>query len=415
MAILFTVLIGCCGILISYYFYTTGSRNIEAIMDNKVNELFIRLLQQQDKRQFLQQSAHGDEIIYLYTIDGNQYSNVLEHNIAGKYRYSINNHDYIIKTVMLGLDSKVSIGLKISEDVMQRQFYFKLLFFVVILFMLFVIIISFLISTFVVRRTNMITATAHQIIKTEDLSQRISINTKWDDLGYLALVINSLLDKLEDLVVAVKEVSSNIAHDLRTPLTRLRNNMELMRYGKADANLDTNLNQLVKEIDHILEIFNSLLRITNVEKGKRDFMQVNLTALLIDVVDFYEPLAEESKGIKIKLAIANDNASISGDKHLLFQAIANLLDNAIKFSPENSCIEVSLMQDNTLNIADQGIGVARADKDKIFNRFYRGEKSRNTTGSGLGLSLVKAVAELHNANIKLTDNYPGLRVQIFFK
>ena len=155
----------------------------------------------------------------------------------------------------------------------------------------------------------------------------------------------------------------------------------------------------------------------NVEKGKRyqAFSDVDLALILQDVIELYQPLAEE-KDIQVSADIA-EQALYHGDRDLLFQAIANLFDNAIKFSPEGSAIEVCLVRKEgviLLEIADFGCGVKEAERDKLFDRFYRAEQSRSSQGSGLGLSLVKAVIELHKAEIKLADNQPGLRVVILF-
>ena len=271
-----------------------------------------------------------------------------------------------------------------------------------IMLMSFVVIISFILSIFVVSRINNIGVTAREIIETGDLSRRIPIDTKWDDLSNLAHLLNALLEKAQHQVEDIRQVTDSIAHDLRTPLTRLKNQLELAKLPEVAA-----------EADRIIETFNALLRISNIEKGKRsgEFKEHDLYNIIADVVDLYEPLAEQ-KNIVISKNL--ESFKYSCDKDLLFQAAANLLDNAIKFTPAGGKIEV-VLQDGILSIADSGMGVVDADKDKVFTRFFRAEASRHTAGNGLGLSLVAEVMKFHKARIKLEDNQPhGLKVIILF-
>ena len=275
--------------------------------------------------------------------------------------------------------------------------------------------ISFVISTFVVKRINIIGVTAENIIQTGNLSRRISIDTRWDDLSNLAGILNDLLARIESSMEDVRRVSDNIAHDLRTPLTRLKNNLE---DAKKNKNIEeSNIDKLIAEADSLLGTFSALLRITNIEKGKRnsEFQDLNLKKIIIDIIELYEPLADEKK---ILISTDLNNSNIEGDKDLLFQAFANILDNAIKFSPKNSEIKISLSSKNgkrILEISDNGPGVKEEQKVKIFDRFYRVDKSRSPSGSGLGLSLVNAIIKLHNGIIEMEDNKPTcLRVKVSF-
>ena len=278
----------------------------------------------------------------------------------------------------------------------------------VITLMSLVVLVSFIISHFVVSRINSIAQTARDIMDTGDLSQRISIHTHWDDLSNLAQLLNRFLERNESLMDGIREVSNNIAHDLRTPLTHLRNQIEDM---KSRDLKEADLDELLSEADQILAIFNSLLRISNIEKGKRlqAFEEIDLHALLSDVVELFEPLAEE-KNIQLQHKKSSE-IHIKGDRHLLFQLFANLLSNAIKFSPTGSDVIISATASEVI-IADRGIGIADEEKELVFRRFYRSDASRSTEGNGLGLSLVKAIIDLHQGSIALEDNHPGLRVQI---
>lgn len=286
---------------------------------------------------------------------------------------------------------------------------------VIIALMSIVVLVSFIISRFVVSRINTIAATAHDIMDTGDLSRRISIETKWDDLSNLAQLLNRFLARNELLMEGIREVSNNIAHDLRTPLTHLRTQIEEL---KSKPTTEADIDALLAEADHILAIFHSLLRIANIERGKRHqaFGEIELAALLRDVAELYEPVAEE-KSIHLSLDFSG-NQRIAGDRHLLFQLFANLLDNAIKFSPHGGQVRVAVIPAKEMifiSIDDQGAGIADVEKEYVFRRFYRGDASRSTQGNGLGLSLVKAIIDLHQGFITLEDGNPGLCVKVGLK
>jgi signal transduction histidine kinase len=292
--------------------------------------------------------------------------------------------------------------------------YIQILGVISILLMSLVVLISFFISFYVVNRINIIASTANEIIETADLSRRISINKRWDDLSNLAYILNHMLSKIEQLMIDVRQVSDNIAHDLRTPLTRLRNHLENARNESSNPE---EISKIINEADAILQTFNALLRITNIEKSKRHikFSEVKLSEIINDVIELYEPLAEE-KNISIKTKL--DFIGYAGDKDLIFQLLANILDNSIKFTPQNGSISFELKNANKkplIIISDSGIGIEDSEKKKVFDRFYRSDKSRNSDGSGLGLSLVQAIINLHKAKIELFDNHPcGLTTKIYF-
>lgn len=280
-----------------------------------------------------------------------------------------------------------------------------------------VIVISFLISNYVVALTNRIAQTSHEIVTTGDLSRRIDVDTNWDDLSNLASILNHMLDRIEHLMDGVRRVSDNIAHDLRTPLSRLRSNLEILE-SKAEKDNDQELRDttrlLTSESDQLLQTFSALLRIANIESGKlvSDFSNNSVTTLLEDVIELYDALAEE-KGIVLHTEL--EDAHLICDRDLLFQALANVLDNAIKFSPSGSTINIQLSVTKEIlriSIADQGPGVTDEDKGKVFTRFYRAEESRNSAGNGLGLTLVGAIIDLHAGQIELNDKNPGLEVSI---
>jgi len=274
----------------------------------------------------------------------------------------------------------------------------------------------FYLSFYVTKRINTILHTAETIIHTGDLSARIPIDNRWDDLSMLSEIINRMLAKIEESVFTTRIVSDSIAHDLRTPLTRLRNRIEALQHQPCKAQeTQAHMQSLITECDAILGTFQALLRISRIEtQHKKDrFVSVPLKHVLEDVIELYEPLASE-KNITLHANLMELNRI--GDRDLLFQCFANIIDNAIKHTPENGHISIDLTHDGRqihLNIADSGPGIDESLKERVFLRFFRADTTRQTPGNGLGLSLVSAVIKLHGAHISLNDNTPtGLIVHI---
>ncbi len=265
----------------------------------------------------------------------------------------------------------------------------------------------------VMKRLESINTISREIIE-GDLSRRIPLRHSGDEFDSLASNLNAMLDRIEELMDDVRRVSDSIAHDLRTPLARLRNRLELLCIDTEKHDGDAVLaKQAMSDADGLLETFNALLRIARIETRQRReaFDKLDMGTLLHDVVELYEPLAEE-KGQSLKLQI-DDIVHLHGDRDLLFQAMANLLDNAIKYTPSQGRIRVTLEARDghgRITLADSGPGIPETERQQVLQRFYRLEKSRTSPGSGLGLSLVKAVAKIHGMTMKLEDNRPGLRV-----
>lgn len=278
-----------------------------------------------------------------------------------------------------------------------------------ILFMVAVIAVSYMISIFVARGTGQIADTARDIMKTGDLSRRIAVGSRWDDLSHMAETLNLLLARIEGLMTSVRQVSDNIAHDLRTPLTRLRNRVEALQAAEPDNQA---YGDLLEEADRLLVIFGALLRISRIEAGKQEarIAQVRVDMIVADVVSLYEALAED-KGVHIDCR--TEGVTRHGDRDLLFQAFANIMDNAVKFTRAGGCITVDVAVVNgraRVVIEDNGPGIPEADLSRVFERFYRGEASRTSPGSGLGLSLVAAAVASHGGDIKLENTDAGLRI-----
>lgn len=264
------------------------------------------------------------------------------------------------------------------------------------------------------RRIEAINATSREIIR-GDLARRIPTSGSTDDFDQLAENLNSMLDQIQQLMDGVRHVSDNIAHDLKTPLTRLRNRLESL--AQTDCDNREEAEHALAEADAMLATFNALLRIARIEAGARReaFADVDLRNVVEDMVELYEPVAED-RGQTISVTLAAPGL-VRGDRDLLFQALANLLDNAIKYTPTGGHIEVSLTgsaSGNRLRIRDSGPGIALGDRRRVVERFVRLERSRSTPGNGLGLSLVAAVAKLHGADLLFEDGNPGLLVTLEF-
>lgn len=253
-------------------------------------------------------------------------------------------------------------------------------------------------------------------IRRGDLSRRVPHAGTDDEFDRLAVNINAMLDAIEHLTEGLRQVSTDIAHDLRTPLSRLRQALESARLkARNPADLAAAVDAAIVQTDAILETFSALLRIAQIEAGTRraGFTEVDLSGLFRWLVEVYDPVAEDASH-RLEARI-EDGLRFRGDSELLTQMLANLIENAIRHTPSGSRIEVRLERagrEIRAVIADDGPGIPEDARDRVFRRFFRLEASRSSPGSGLGLSLVSAVAALHGIRIELGDNAPGLRVTL---
>lgn len=279
---------------------------------------------------------------------------------------------------------------------------------------------GFMMSRSTTRRIEQINHASREIMAGK-LSMRIPTRGTDDDFDQLADNLNQMLDRIVYLMEGIRHVSDNIAHDLRTPLARLRTKLENTLDAVAqDETARDAVSSAVAETDQLLHTFNALLRIARLETGGKASVRspIDIGALLTDAVELYEAVAEE-KSQTLLLAV-HRQLIIEGDRDLLFQAISNLIDNAIKYTPNGGQIRVSVdleVDHALLEVADSGIGIPDEEKDKVFQRFYRVAKSRSLPGNGLGLSLVGAVVDMHHGVIELHDHFvgasqPGLRILI---
>jgi len=243
-----------------------------------------------------------------------------------------------------------------------------------------------------------------------DLTQRVPVTGSGDEFDQLAHNLNVMLDQVERLMVGMRQVTDNIAHDLRTPLARLRSRLEVTLIEKPDAaRYAEALRDTIAEADNLLGTFNALLSIAEAEAGSRrtGMGTVDLAEIARNVAELYEPVADD-QGLALTLQVP-DSVMVRGDRHLLSQAIANLLDNALKYTPAGSVALTVATVDGSaqVEVADSGPGVPAERREAVFDRFVRLEGSRSTPGNGLGLSLVRAVAKLHDGAVWLEDSKPG--------
>jgi signal transduction histidine kinase len=268
-----------------------------------------------------------------------------------------------------------------------------------------------------VRRIDGVTLAIQRIVN-GDLSERLPTHGQTDDLDRLAIVINGMLGEIERLMQEVKGVCDNIAHDLRTPLTRLLAGMERMRRRAVSSeDYAAAVDDAILETKDVLNTFAAILRISEVESGARraGFTDADLSEVVADAVEFYEPVAE-ARGVRlVHLAPEGAPVMMRGDPSLLFEAVGNLVDNALKFTPRGGRVTVcGFARTGAIGfeVTDTGPGIPAEEAACVLRRFYRAESSRNTPGSGLGLALVAAVARLHGMELAISDAQPGCRITI---
>jgi signal transduction histidine kinase len=249
-----------------------------------------------------------------------------------------------------------------------------------------------------------------------DLSRRVRLAGTGDEFDLLAAAVNDMLDRILRLMDGVKQVSNAIAHDLRTPIARARTRLEdAAIHAKTPEELHAAIERAQADLDGVVGVFHAILRIAEIEAGARRsaFDTFDISALIADMAELYAAPAEDA-GLRLDTSIQYQ-LSLHGDRDMIQQAVANLLDNAIKFSPDGAAVELTLAADKgglRIEVADRGPGIPEADRGRATERFFRGEQARSTPGSGLGLALVQAVATLHGGTLALADNAPGLRATL---
>ena len=272
-------------------------------------------------------------------------------------------------------------------------------------------------SAGLLRRLETINRTSREIIE-GDLKRRILVTGAHDDFDRLAIHLNAMLDRIQALMDDVRQVSNDIAHDLRTPLARLRQRLEAARLGAPSvAAYEVAIDHALAETDDILATFGALLRIAQIDSGSRraGFTEVDLSSVVASVVETYAPVAENDDHSIVAEIPAAIHAR--GDRELIIQMLANLIENSLTHTPTGTHIRISVeagADGVSVVVADDGPGIPAAESDKVLRRFYRLDASRGTPGNGLGLSLAAAVVALHGGRIALSDNHPGLRITVTF-
>ena len=274
---------------------------------------------------------------------------------------------------------------------------------------------GYFMSRRMLRRVDGVAAASREIIE-GDLTRRMPVSGSGDEFDRLSDTLNHMLDEIEQLLTGMRTVTDSVTHDLKSPLTRLKSSLELaLRQSSPEAAETQNaVTRAIAEADAVLATFDALIAIARAEAGasKTAMESVDLSTVVSDMADLYRPLAEQ-KGISVTQNIA-EGCQISGHRQFLSQAVGNLLDNAVKFTPTGGSIAIALSRDPArLVISDSGPGIAAADRARVLQRFVRLDASRSAAGNGLGLSLVAGVAKLHGAELELSDSdLGGLSVQL---
>lgn len=315
--------------------------------------------------------------------------------------------------VVLPGDFQLLIGRDVQERAAMRTLFLRGFAWAVLAAVAFAVLGGLMIRSAVLHRIENINRTATAIVQ-GDLGRRVPIRGADDEFDQLVETINRMLDQIQQLIEGVRNVSNTVAHDLRTPLAELRARLEALLRGRLDQeHMLDELAEAVADIDRLIGIFNALLRLAEVDSGlqRAGFGKIDLFALAEDAVELYGPSAE-AKSITLTLDAA-PGQPVNGDRYLLAQAVGNLLDNAVKYTPPGGKIVLAVKNGSgerrQIIVADSGPGIPEAEREEVTRRFYRGDASRSTAGAGLGLSLVEAVARLHGGRLRLEDNQPGLR------
>ncbi len=312
---------------------------------------------------------------------------------------------------------KLTIGHEISDEKELLDHTFSLVVGATLLTLFFSLIGGVWIGMRMLRRIDSVNRTATEIMS-GDLSQRLSVTARDDEIDEIATKLNDMLNRIEDLMQSMQQVTNNVAHDLRSPLTRLRNRLEVTLLEERDPDAyRAEMEGAIGDADSLIQTFNAMLSIARLEAGidGAQWSDTPIGDLLGELSELYEAVAEES-GMDFSATIS-DNPTYYCNRHLIGQAVTNLLDNAIKYTPMPGKVSIELAGNDDefeIVVRDNGPGIPVEDRERVFERFIRLENERNSPGNGLGLSLVQAVVRIHRAKLKLEDNEPGLVVRLCF-
>jgi len=437
--ILLTLSIG----LVAFYLYWSTSRDFQMKVDNEIIQESTRLSQVYKRykevgliREIQYLSKTPNPNLYILRDSNNKFiagnfsdtdslwnlKRLDEGGVLFSFKKKNNSGEITRKYYFRGKEFIVrnKYNLIVARDVSYEN-YLKDRFFNTILSTSLLIISLGLLGGYVLSRNflNRISAINKTSIEIMDgdLSMRLPTSSNNDELNQLSLNLNNMLDRLNKLMIGMKDVSDNIAHDLRTPLNKIRTNLEVTLMSSPDSeSYRETIKEVIEDVDGVINTFNSLLAISRVESGSVSLKKekINIKDLIEDIVDLWEPLAEE-KGVVLNNECEND-IYFNGNKNLLSQAISNLIDNSIKYGKEENTVNLgsNLSKESiVIWVSDTGPGIRNEDKEKVLDRFTRLDTSRNTSGTGLGLSLVNSMIKFHKGKIELLDAKPrGLIVKL---
>lgn len=312
---------------------------------------------------------------------------------------------------------KLTIGHEISDEKALLDHTFGLVVGATLISLIFAVIGGGWIGSSVLRRIDSVNRTASEIIG-GDLGQRIPVTDRRDEFDEIAIKINAMLNRIEDLMESMQQVTNNVAHDLRSPLTRLRNRLEVtLLEERSPEEYEQILGEAIQDADTLIHTFNAMLSIARLEAGidHAEWANTAIGDLVEELSELYGAVAEE-QGQHLETSIRS-NPQFFCNRHLIAQAITNLIDNAMKYAPKDGTIAVWVEGDNesfSVTVTDNGPGIPEEERERVLQRFVRLENERNSPGNGLGLSLVKAVASIHGAKLSLGDCEPGLSITLSF-
>lgn len=313
----------------------------------------------------------------------------------------------------------LSVGHNIIDEEALLDHTFTLVAGAIFLTLLFALLGGLLIGTSVLKRIDSVSRTTTEIMS-GDLSQRLPVTDRDDEFDEISSKLNQMLNRIEDLMKSMQQVTNNVAHDLRSPLTRLRNRLEVTLLEERDAeNYRLVMDEAIGDADSLIHTFNAMLSIARLEAGidSAEWTETRMGDLTAELSELYEAVAEEENALTFVSNITC-NPQFNCNRHLIGQAVTNLLDNAIKYTPQPGIVKLTIEGNSnsfTITVSDNGPGIPEHERERVFERFVRLENERNSPGNGLGLSLVQAVVRLHSAELSMEDNNPGLKVSIRFK
>jgi signal transduction histidine kinase len=326
-------------------------------------------------------------------------------------------HELRAQAVLLPDGAQLAVGQDLQDLQEVKEFLGQAFGWLLAAILILGLVCGAIVSAITLRRVEKINLTVGDIMNGH-LDRRIPLKGTNDEFDRLSRHLNLMLEQIEKLMGGLRQVSIDMAHDLRTPLSRMRQRLEGARNrARSLEDYEQAIDQALRQNDEILETFSALLGIAHLGSGahRQGFLDISLSDIFETIEETYAPIAEERH--QILFTTIEPDLMIHGDRRLVTQMLVNLVENAIRHSPPGARISMILFHREsgvTAVIADTGPGVPEAEREKIFQRFYRLETSRTTSGSGLGLSLVSAIADLHGIRISLSDNHPGLRVTLEF-